>query len=289
VLHESPDRSKRDAASVLATARVSSRSTVERALRWNIGVGVWKPGEAIPSERELAREFGVGRSTLRAAIDVLRAEGLVVTSIGRAGRTRIAEPRSPADTVLLDPAVRQGIIDHFEVLGAVEPEAAALAAQRGTTKDFDQLRDILRQPVTSVRSYHALESQFHIAVADACGNPLIRNVIAELCVEFFRWADRLAVTSEDRLPEVFRDFAGTHKAIYESLMTRDAPGARDAVRSRLESACGSYLELFDDQAGGGRGVDLTRTRSEAATCEDVESRLGHNGHATPFCDGAPPH
>lgn len=207
---------------------------------------MWKPGEAIPSERELAREFGVGRSTLRAAIHVLRAEGLVVTSVGRAGRTRIVEPSSRANDILLDPEMRQGIIDHFELRCAVEPEAAGLAARRGTTKDFDQLRDILRQPVTGARSYHALESQFHIAVADACGNPVMRNVIAELCVEFFSWGVRLALASGDRLPASYGDFAQTHKGIYESLMTRDADGARNAVRARLVSASMSYLDLFDE-------------------------------------------
>jgi GntR family transcriptional activator of glc operon len=230
---------------------MSSQSMVERRLRWNIGTGVWRPGEAIPSERELAGDLGVGRSTLRSAIDVLRTEGLLVTSIGRNGKTRLAELPSSTAVAMLGPQVRQDILDHFELRCAVEPEAAGLAAQRGTTTDFDRLRDILRQPATSVRSYRALNSQFHIAIADACGNPLIRNVVAELCVDFFGWADTFAVAGGDHVPATYGDFGLTHKPIYESLMTRDAAGARDEVLAHLVSARDSYLELVDDGAAHG--------------------------------------
>ena len=228
-----------------STTPVSSRSRVEQALRWNIGSGAWKPGEAIPSERELASDLGIGRSTLRSAIDVLRAEGLLVTSIGRSGRTRVADPGQTTGFVKLGPQVRQDILDHFELRCAVEPEAAALAAERGTTQDFDRLRDILREPVTSVRTYHALQSQFHIAVADACGNSLIRKVVAELCVDFFGWADSVALSSGDGLPAAYRDFALTHKAIYETLMTRDSTGASSEIAKRLGDARDAFIAIVD--------------------------------------------
>ena len=219
---------------------------MERALRWNIGTGVWRPGDAIPSERELASEFGVGRATLRSAINVLRADGLLVTSVGRNGRTRIAEAPSRKPATSLEPQARHDILCHFELRCAVESAAAELAAARGTTKDFDRLRDIMRQPVSSVRTYHALESQFHIALADACGNPLMSNAIAGLCVDFFDWADRLAVANADCLPETYRDFATTHKPIYETLMTRDGQAAREAVVVRLVDARNAYLEFFGE-------------------------------------------
>lgn len=230
---------------VPSTTPVSSRSRVERALRWNIGSGAWKPGEAIPSERELARDLGIGRSTLRSAIDVLRAEGLLVTSIGRSGGTRVADPSEGTGCASLGSQVRQNILHHFELRCAVEPEAAALAARRGTTQDFDRLRDILRESVTSVRSYHALQSRFHIAVAEASGNPLIRNVIAELCVDFFSWADSVVLGSGDEPPAAYRDFALTHKPIYETLMTRDATGAGNEVTRRLDAARDGFVALVD--------------------------------------------
>jgi GntR family transcriptional regulator, transcriptional repressor for pyruvate dehydrogenase complex len=158
---------------------------------------------------------------------------------------------SSATAAMLGPELRQDILDYFELRCAVEPEAARLAALRGTTTDFDRLRDILRQPVTSVRSYRSLNSQFHIAIADACGNPLIRNVIAELSVDFFGRADMFAVTGGDHVPATARDFALIHKAIYEKLMTRDAAGARDEVMAHLVSARDSFLELFDGGAAHG--------------------------------------
>jgi GntR family transcriptional regulator, transcriptional repressor for pyruvate dehydrogenase complex len=234
---------------VATTKRMSSRSMVERALRWNIGTGVWKPGEALPSERELAAELGVGRSTLRSAIEALRAEGLLVTSMGRNGRTRLAEPKPSEGAASLKPEARQDILYCFELRCAVEPAAAGLAAQRGTTKDFDRLRDILLHEVTTVRSYRALNSQFHIAVAEASGNPLITNVVAELCAGFFSWAD--ALTADDAIPG---DFADAHRPIYESLMTRDAVGAHDLVTAHLNEARNWYLERFDSFARNGHST-----------------------------------
>lgn len=233
-----------------APDRLSSRSAVERALRWHIGTGEWRPGEALPNERDLAGQLGVGRSTLRSAIDVLRAEGLLETSMGRNGSTRVTEPAVPARAVPSGPEARREILHHFELRCAVEPVAAELAAQRGTTQDFDRLRDILHQPVTGVRSYSALNSQFHIAIGEATGNRLIRNAIAELCVEFFSWADALTTLAD----APYRDFALTHKGIYESLMTRDAAGARDEVAAHLVEAQDMYLELLGGTAHNGHST-----------------------------------
>jgi GntR family transcriptional repressor for pyruvate dehydrogenase complex len=227
---------------------VSSQATVERALRRNIGTGVWKPGEPLPSERDLAGRLGVGRSTLRAAIDVLRNEGMLVTSVGRNGRTRVAERSGDADPARVDPSMQQHIVDHFELRCAVEPVAAELAARRGTTTEFERLRGILRQTATNARAYFAMESQFHTAVADACGNPLIRDVVAELCVDFFCWADRLASARHPPASVIGHSFQTAHKAIYEALMTRDAPGARAAVEARLTADRDVYLAMCDDES-----------------------------------------
>jgi GntR family transcriptional regulator, transcriptional repressor for pyruvate dehydrogenase complex len=226
----------------------SSQALVEQTLRWNIGTGIWEPGTSIPSERELAGELGVGRATLRSAIEVLRAEGLLVTSIGRGGGTRIADHSPVAGPPLDGAETRRKILDYFEIRGAVEPEAAALAAERGTTRDFDRLREILLETATSVRSYRALDSRFHIGIAEASGNPLMLRVIAELRVEYFTWADGLWLVIDDwhGLPETHRNFALTHRSIYDSLMVRDAARAREEVRLHLLAARDSYLQVVDN-------------------------------------------
>jgi GntR family transcriptional repressor for pyruvate dehydrogenase complex len=210
----------------------SSQSVVERALRWNIGTGAWRPGEAIPSERELAHELGVGRTTLRSAIAVLRAEGLLVTSIGRSGSTRLAESGTAAGRA----EVRRDILHHFEFRCVVEPEAAGLAAERGTTRDFDRLRDLIQGAPADLGSYRAVYSQFHIGIAEATGNPLLTKAIAELCVEFSTWS---------RIPEDDHAFAATHRPIYDGLMTRDAADARDQMKAHLVATRDCYLELVD--------------------------------------------
>jgi DNA-binding FadR family transcriptional regulator len=230
--------------------RLNSRAAVERALRWNIGTGVWQPGDALPSERVLAAQLGVGRSTLRAAIDVLRREGLLVTSVGRNGRTWLAESSAAIDTPAPTAEMRRDIINHFELRFAVVPAAAELAADRGTTAEFEQLRTLLRQSVTSVRRYHALEAQFDMVVADACGNRRIRNVVAELCVDFLGWANAVTPRAGPSAAGFDGTLGSEYSAIYEALMIRDGDGARAAATARLTAARDSYESVF---ASGGSG------------------------------------
>ena len=118
----------------------------------------------------------------------------------------------------------------------MEPEAAALAAAHGTTQDFDRLRDVLLEPVNGAVAHHSADSRFHVGIAAASGNPLLQRVVAELCVAFSTWGP---------IPEAHRDFAGSHRSMYDSLMTRDADGARERMSTHLAAVRDSYVELVD--------------------------------------------
>jgi DNA-binding GntR family transcriptional regulator len=95
---------------------------------------------------------------------------------------------------------------------------------------------MLYRPETGVGSYRALDSRFHIGIAEASGNAPLTKLIAELCVEFSTWT---------RLSGIDREFTATHKPIYDSLMTRDADRARAEVREHLICARDTCLELVE--------------------------------------------
>src|SRR4051812_20427510 len=101
----------------------SSHQAVAEAIRRWIALGTYAPGERLPSERELAEQFAVGRMTVRRAIGELATEGLVATTRGRAGGTTV----QPATSVLRDVTLEDllaAVRDSFEFRLAVEPAAA---------------------------------------------------------------------------------------------------------------------------------------------------------------------
>jgi GntR family transcriptional regulator, transcriptional repressor for pyruvate dehydrogenase complex len=235
------------------SARPSSQDVVRQALRWEIGVGTWAPGELLPSERELSDRFGVGRATLRAALDELRSSGLVTTARGRHGGTRVAE--GPPEKTRLSPGelvqARENLCDNFRFRRAVESAAAEQAAVNATASQLELIHKLLLTPVSGVRGYRAIDSQFHIAVAAASGSRLLRQSVEQARFELFTWADSLWLAEPDwaSLPVQYRDFALTHHSIATALGARDPEAAKAAVVEHLNDGEKSYLELLDRMAG----------------------------------------
>ena len=129
-----------------------------------IGAGEWEVGGKLPGETTLAPQLGVGRSTAREAIRILAGRGVLATRQG-AG--------------VFVTAVRADIIAVLEARTAIEVEAAALAAERRTAADLDELRRTLAERDrrrTDIRAHVEADMAFHRAVVVASGNPVLREL-----------------------------------------------------------------------------------------------------------------
>lgn len=153
-------------------------STVEH-LATAIRLGVFRAGERLPPERELAERLKVGRATLRDAIGALRQAGLVTTSRGRSGGTVVVHPGlvAPADT-----RTRTGaeVVDVLLFRRVVEPGAAALAAAAPLTaaqRAFlaDALAAVTQAPDDASR--RVADARLHLAVATLAGSPLLVEAV----------------------------------------------------------------------------------------------------------------
>ncbi|HUL15760.1 MAG TPA: FadR/GntR family transcriptional regulator [Terriglobales bacterium] len=199
----------------------------------SIRKGTLKAGDQLPAERELAEQFGVSRTAVREAVKALREKGLVEAYPGRG--TFITSETSNTIRITLDRMIRsgqlQGTLQLVEVREILEPEIAALAATRANEESLKEMRQAVKRMDTSredPEAYIEADLDFHLALAEASGNPVIFSLIDSI----------VAVLREQRM-QIFKMDGGPtrgqyhHKKILEAVEHRDASGAREAMRAHL--------------------------------------------------------
>ena len=150
--------------------------TIEKLIR----TGGIKPGERLPAERKMAYSYGVSRNTIREAIKVLTENG-VVTSRRGAG-TFVAADGLGAILDNIEKG-RRRLREIFELRRLLEPQIAALAAQRITDAQLDELAGIvdMQQSGTASTALQAeLDERFHRLIARAAGNSLLGELYDKL-------------------------------------------------------------------------------------------------------------
>lgn len=205
-----------------------------------IAEGRFSPGSRLPSERELAEGFSVSRPTIREAMIALEIRGLVEARHG----SGIYVTHAPATGGA--PELDVGAFELIEARVMFEGEAAALAATSIDEAAIAELEQLLDAMEGGAQDPAALEADrsFHLAIAEATGNSLIRSVVemlwnvrerSPLCVNMFERARREGVT-----PRV-----GEHRLIVEALKARDPQRARETMRAHLSRVTEDLLEATE--------------------------------------------
>jgi GntR family transcriptional regulator, transcriptional repressor for pyruvate dehydrogenase complex len=167
--------------------RALAYRTVSQVIRAAILDGRLKQGDLLPVEQDLAEQLGVTRSTISEGLRVLENAGLVER--GRRRRLQVALPSQKAvGSAMHDALVLQRITyrDLWEVLQAIEPMAAELAAQRATPHALNALRNNLRataEVIDDPGGLSAADVDFHSLVAEITGNHallLARSMLGSL-------------------------------------------------------------------------------------------------------------
>jgi GntR family transcriptional repressor for pyruvate dehydrogenase complex len=205
---------------------------VGRDLAEAIVRGSYAAGEFLPSEQELARDYGASRNVVREAIRLLSARGLVEILHGRGIRVL---PRHRwqfldrlIDLVREDRRVPQNLLELRRIL---EVEVAGLAAERATAEQVAAIEAALHRMVeTADRPEECIEHDilFHRLLAEATGNDLLPTAL-EPVGQLLR-ASRLATI---RNPGIIDMSISAHRAILDRVVAGDAAGARAAMRDHL--------------------------------------------------------
>jgi len=220
-------------------ARQPAYKAVSSVMEQHILSGELKPGTALPSEQELAAQFGVNRSTIRESIRVLEQEGLLERHQGR--RLIVVLP----GLFDLAPRAARSLILHqvtfaelWEVAVVVEPEAARLAAQRADEADLRDIDDNLEAAAATVggkpdaariQRHWELDAAFHALIARASKN---RSLM--MSRESFSLLYRpLATVLQHALPQSAARNLHAHRQIAAALRARDAQRAHEWTHKHL--------------------------------------------------------
>lgn len=148
-------------------------------LREQITSGAWPVGTRLPGETTLARELGVGRSTVREALRALAGAGLVRPRQGAGVFVTATEPAEDWPTRLR----RAAVTDVYEVRAAVEVHAARLAAHRRTPDDITAMERALAGRLAAAdaddTAFVDADIAFHAAVVAAAHNPVLADLFRE--------------------------------------------------------------------------------------------------------------
>lgn len=197
--------------------------------------GTLKPGDMLPSERELATSLNVSRIPVREALKVLEYLGIVEHIRGRGVFVRQPEPSEILNTVgPLLMGTPNMLADLFEVRLLFEPHAAYLAATHATAENLDKIEETLRHMEAGIEYGLAVYNDsydFHNAVIAASHNVVIL-MLSSFLVELQRKSRESTLLNIQRNKEALTH----HKEIYEKIKARDSYGAADSMRKHLLNA-----------------------------------------------------
>lgn len=192
--------------------------------------GVVRPGTKLPTESELAAQYGVSRTTVREAISQLQASGIVRTHQGR-GSFVLAPPDAHEFSVAAGGGLAAAL-QLLEFRTAVEVEAAGLAAVRRDAAQLGAIADALAELAASAavpaRTVDA-DFAFHLAVARASGNPHFGDLLASL-------GRGMLAIPRDRLhadPDHAARVHAEHAAVHDAVASGDQLAASAAMRLHL--------------------------------------------------------
>lgn len=214
---------------------------IAEQLRRAVTAGEFSVGSRLPAERDLAKQLGVSRPSLREALIALEVEGMIEVRTGSgiyvlAHNTRARKRPKP------DARPEWGPLQLMRARELVEGEVAALAARHAKKADLLAISSALQQmrdEVDAGREPRQGDEAFHNAIAQAGGNEVLRDTVQEY--ERARYAPiftRLGGYFET--PVSWNAAIREHTAVLEAIRSRDPDTARQAMHHHLRKANRRY-------------------------------------------------
>jgi len=204
-----------------------------------------EPGERMPSERQLAEAFGVGRSAMREALKALTLIGLVEVRHGDGTYLK------KADTVLLPQVIEWGLLlgekrtmDLVEARQKIEVIVAEMAAQRRDENDLQELRGLLDrmwEARTDRQRFVDADVAFHLRLAEATGNSALRDIQSSIQALLRAWISRVIYASESSELTYHE-----HEPIFEAVERGDASAAGAAMEAHMTSAAARLRTTLEE-------------------------------------------
>jgi GntR family transcriptional repressor for pyruvate dehydrogenase complex len=217
---------------------------VANQLRGAIFAGELAPGDELPTERDLSRAFGASRASVREALRVLEAQGLITTTGAPARAVVTSELAGHAREALgtLLELSRVGLDDLVELRCVLESAALKRAAERRSGSDLIDAREALQEMRAAgldIEAFDAADLRFHVALVRAAGNEamhLVMLAIRDVAVRYL-----LAALGAQRDPRrVLRRLVAEHEQILDAVEAGEGNRAATLIESHIRRFYRSY-------------------------------------------------
>lgn len=196
--------------------------------------GELRTGDRLPTENELAEQFGASRTAIREAMKTLAQQGLIDTRPGRGAMVINATAQAMRHSLELLMRVEHagGSADVMEVREMLEPEIAALAARRATQDQVTAMQEAVQAMDASLQdadAYIAADNQFHRALAQGTQNVLVLALV-----------DSIVDLLSGQRKQIFAVEGGpvrgqlNHKRLLDAIRHHDPEAARQAMCDHLQ-------------------------------------------------------
>ena len=219
--------------------------------------GRFAPGELLPREPELMAEFSASRPSLREALKVLAAKGLIEMRqrVGTSVRPRDLWNTFDSDVLgwhlgeeSTKSAQRDSMLrDLIELRHVIEPTAAQLAAGRATMEDLRRIRaglHAMEAATGDMASYARADVQFHMAIFAASHNVLLAT-FAHLVADFLRVSFSIQQKALNEADNRIEDDVAQHRLVFEAINSGEGESAARAMRNVILNGKNSLLAALD--------------------------------------------
>jgi GntR family transcriptional repressor for pyruvate dehydrogenase complex len=196
-----------------------------------ISDGKLKPGDRLPPERDLVKEFSVSRPSLREALNTLVTMGFLEVKGKRTFIKSVASESMQNPLSLLIKADTQKLFDLIEVRKAIEAWGAFHAAQRATEEDIKQLENIIEEMKKSFeegRSWEKQDADFHLGMAHATHNTIQTHMMSTI-YDLLR--ESVAKVFKDRVK--VKKLLDHHQRIFKAIKNHSPDRARERTLEHL--------------------------------------------------------
>lgn len=212
-----------------------------------------KPGQQLPCEENLASQLGVGRGTVREALRVLVYLGFIERRNKATTVTAIAQSQSLPEDFLQRIARHRDVMKVIEVRKIVEPEAAALAAERADERQIAEMSRLLAEMEResgSTEGFAAKDQEFHLTLFEASGN----HILLEFMKNIQRYMHENQVLIVHERPQIKPRSLSFHRRLFEAIRDGQDEQAREIMREHVEDIEREMYSIIKDSSGSpGRG------------------------------------
>jgi GntR family transcriptional regulator, transcriptional repressor for pyruvate dehydrogenase complex len=206
-----------------------------------------KPGDRLPPERELAKQLGISRPSLRAGLSSLISMGVLQSRQGSGTFIVDGPPALDSEPLRLLAALHGFSFEHmFETRSFLEVGAAGLAAERATGEQLATMSEEIAEMFAALKDpqqFLVHDIAFHRAVAAASGNPTLATLVQMVSAILYQRRRETIARAHD-----FNEALELHRLVYRAIRAHKPDEAREAMREHIVRAQRAFaLEEMQQQ------------------------------------------